>query len=651
MNKSKILLSSVAALAIINIQAFAESTTLDVVEVSTTDVQVVSSSVNVGQSAIETKQADHLSDLFRDIPGVDVGGSHSMNNKIIIRGVKDENLAITIDGAKQPNVDLFHHLGTLKINPDNLKKVNIEVGANSVIHGELGGAVEFETKDGKDFLEKGQNFGGMISTTYNSNASIGGALSLYGKPSENSDFFLYYHYTDNDNWESGDGKEQEGRDGELEDITLKYGVDINDEQRISLSYDKMTDEGDYLARPNFGADFNDGSIFPTEYIRDTYTLKHTLNQGEKLLVNTTAYYNKMDLTREEDGANRRGDILEAEIINKGINSRAQSNYEAGNILNTFTYGFEFDKQSSHVEADGEDFGEDEEATTIALYVEDAIDFDNGFIFTPGIRYTNYQLDGLVGDINENKLTYSLAAEYAVNENLSLLASHTTLFKGVPMQEVFANYRLNVVENSDIESETGNNNEIGFKYIQNDLFGADQIGFSAKYYVTNMDNDIGYTYGTDWNMINLGSTKTKGIEASFAYALDKFDGLLTYSKMDSNIEYSGEPLDTQIGDKFTLNLKYKANSQVGLSWKSVLFLDENNVNSDLYVDQKEGYSVHDIAIDYSPTSIKGLKIIAGIDNLFDKNYVSQSSIAGTFRNLDTTDYEPGRNFKLTLSYKF
>lgn len=280
MNKSKILLSSVAALAVLNIQSFAESTTLEDVEISTTEVQVISSSINVGQSAIETKQADHLSDLFRDIPGVDVGGSHSMNNKIIIRGVKDENLAITIDGAKQPNVDLFHHLGTLKINPDNLKKVNIEVGANSVIHGDLGGAVEFETKDGKDFLEKDQNFGGMISTTYNSNASIGGALSLYGKPSENSDFFLYYHYTDNDNWESGDGKEQEGRDGELEDITLKYGVDIDDEQRISLSYDKMTDEGDYLARPNFGADFNDGSIFPTEYIRDTYTLKHALNQGK-----------------------------------------------------------------------------------------------------------------------------------------------------------------------------------------------------------------------------------------------------------------------------------------------------------------------------------------------------------------------------------
>jgi len=651
MRKRYLLLSSVAALAILNLQAFADSTTLDDVDISTSEVQVISSSINVGQSSIETKQADHLSDLFRDIPGVDVGGSHSMNNKIIIRGVKDENLAITVDGAKQPNVDLFHHLSTLKINPDNLKKVNIEVGANSVIHGELGGAVEFETKDGKDFLDKDEQFGGMISATYDSNDSIGGALSLYGKPTDNSDFFAYYHYTDNNNWESGDGKEQEGRDGEVDDILLKYGIDINDEQRISLSYDKMTDEGDYLARPNFGADFNDGSIFPTEYIRDTYTLKHSMDKGENLLLNTTVYYNKMDLTREENGGNKRGDILEAEIVNKGVNSRAQSNYEIGNILNTFTYGLEFDKQSSHVEADGSLFGDDEEATTIALYVENAIDFDNGFIFTPGIRYTNYQLDGLVGDIKENKLTYSLAAEYAVNDNLSLLASHTTLFKGVPMQEVFANYRLNVVENPDIKSQTGDNNEIGFKYIQDNLLGADQIGFSAKYYITNLKNDIGYTYGDDWNMINLGNTKTKGIEASFAYSLNKFSGLLTYSKMDSNIEYSGEPLDTQIGDKFTLNLKYKANSQVGLSWKSVLFLDENDVNSDLYVDKKEGYAVHDIAVDYSPSNVKGLKVIAGIDNIFDKNYVSQSSIAGTLSGLDTTDYEPGRNFKVTLSYKF
>lgn len=650
MKRNKFLISSVAALAIFNLQTFADDTVLDDIEVSTSEVQVVSSSISVGQSAIETKQADHLSDLFRDIPGVDVGGSHSMNNKVIIRGVNDQDLAITVDGAKQPNVDMFHHQGTLKINPDILKKVNIEVGANSVIHGELGGAVEFETKDGKDFLEKDEKFGGIISATYNSNDSIGGSASLYGKASDNSDFFAYYNYTDNENWKSGSGETQDGRDGEIDDVLIKYGIDINDEQRISVSYDKMTDEGDYLARPNLSSTFNDGNIHPTEYSRDTYTLKHSIDKGESLLVNTTAYFNKMDLTRKENGSNRRGDVLEAIVENKGLNSRAQSNIEIGNILNTFTYGLEFDKQSSEVDTDGVNYGEDEESTTIALYVENAIDFDNGFIFTPGIRYTNYQLDGLIGDISEDKLTYSLAAEYAVNDNLTLLASHTTLFKGVPMQEIFASYRVNVIEDSDIKSETGDNNEIGFKYIQDNILGADQVGFSAKYYVTNIKNDIGYD-STYSNMINLGDTKTKGVEASFAYSLNKFSGLLTYSQMSSNIEYSGEPLDTQVGDKFTLNLKYQANPQLGLSWKSILTLDEDDISSTYAIDEKKGYAVHDMAVDYSPSSIKGLKVIAGIDNIFDKNYVSQSSFIGTARGIEATDYEPGRNFKVTLSYKF
>ncbi|MCZ8499894.1 hypothetical protein O9929_26515 [Vibrio lentus] len=33
------------------------------------------------------KQADHMSDLLREIPGVDVGGTHSVNQRITIRGL------------------------------------------------------------------------------------------------------------------------------------------------------------------------------------------------------------------------------------------------------------------------------------------------------------------------------------------------------------------------------------------------------------------------------------------------------------------------------------------------------------------------------------------------------------------------------------
>lgn len=153
---SKIFLSSIASLAIFSLAANAQDS-MKVNSVDVWETEVVSSSLNLGKDSIETKQADHLSDLLRGLPGVDVGGTHSINNRLNIRGFQDEDLEITLDGAKIANVNMFHHIGNLLINPDILKKANIQVGANSVANGGLGGAVAFETKDGKDMLEKAEN--------------------------------------------------------------------------------------------------------------------------------------------------------------------------------------------------------------------------------------------------------------------------------------------------------------------------------------------------------------------------------------------------------------------------------------------------------------------------------------------------------------
>jgi hemoglobin/transferrin/lactoferrin receptor protein len=662
MKINKIILSSTVAALILTTTSFADSAKIDTVDVWETEV--VSSSLSLGNE-IETRQADHLSDLFRDLPGVDVGGSHSMNNKIYLRGIPDQDIDIRIDGAKQPNADMFHHMSTLNINPDILKKVNIEVGANSIVHGELGGSIEFETKDGKDLLEKGKRFGGIISTNYNSNKSIGGSLALYGKATDNSDFFAYYSYINNKDWKTGNGTTEKGRDGEIDDIILKYGIDISDNQRISFSFDKMKNEGDYLPRPNFSTIANiaiadargySDYIQPTEYLRDTYTIKHSFDNGENLLLNTSLYMNEMDLTRDEDGDNGRGNTLNGVVKNRGITSRAQSNIESGNILNTFTYGLEYDNQTSKVTADGSKYGDDEESKTLALYVEDTIDFGNRLIVTPGIRFTNYKLDGISGDYNENEVTYSLAAEYGLTNNLSLLANYTTLFKGVPMQEVFATYRVNgnVIESKNLDSETGDNKEIGFKYLQENVLGADNIGFLVKYYVTDMDNDIGYsgTWGTDYQLSNLGETRTQGIEASFAYNLNDFSSIITYSKMDSEIKYTGESLDEQAGDKVSLNLNYKINNQFETSWKSIFVKGETDLDPANAIDRKAGYGVHDISFTYKPESVKGLKVITGIDNIFDKQYAAHSSHYQYIAAFgDITDFEPGRSLKVTVSYKF
>ena len=102
--KKNILLSSITALSILSVGINAK----DLNDVTVWETEVVSSSINLGNKQIETKQANHLSDLLRDIPGVDVGGTHSINNRINIRGLQDEDLDITIDGAKVQNANMFH---------------------------------------------------------------------------------------------------------------------------------------------------------------------------------------------------------------------------------------------------------------------------------------------------------------------------------------------------------------------------------------------------------------------------------------------------------------------------------------------------------------------------------------------------------------
>jgi len=671
MKKSNILLSTIASLAIFTSHASAESTVLDDIEVSTTDVQVVSSSINLSQTSIETRQADHLSDLLRDIPGVDVGGSHSINNKLTIRGIRDEDVDITIDGAKMPNVDIFHHMSNLRINPEILKKASIQVGNNSVLHGDLGGAVEFETKDGKDLLEKGQNVGGIVESFYNSNKSVGGSLTGYGKIGDKSDLLMYYKYQDNGNWKDGEGNKTFGVDGDIYNFLTKYNYDINDTQSISLSYDRLQDKGDYVPRPNFGAAANriisGDATFPTEFTRETYTLKHELNLGESLILNNSLYYGLHTVNRFEyiDGvtAVRPGGLTQAdidgEVKNYGLNTKAQSNIESGDILHTLTYGALYDVQSSEVTNSGVQYGKNEKAKTFALYLQNAIDFDNGLILTPGLRFNKYDLDGVTGDISDNKFTYSLASEYAVNDNLTLLASATSLFKGVEMVEVLSTARTNYAANPNIKSETGLNSEIGFKYIKDNVLGANNIGFSTKYFKTTIDDYIDYAdinADTFTEAYNAGKLNIYGIESSFAYNLDSFSSLLTYTHTQSNFENTGDSLVEEAGDKISLNLKYKMNPELELSWKSIFVFDENDPNSSLRVAKKESYDVHDIAVKYEPGNIKGLKLIAGIDNIFDKTYTSHASVNRffvhpRFGSGDANDYDPGRNFKITLSYKF
>ncbi|MGE4399663.1 MAG: TonB-dependent receptor [Campylobacterales bacterium] len=643
-------------------------TSLGAVEVWSTQVQ--SSSLNMGKDVIETKQADHLSDLLRDLPGVDVGGTHSINNRIAIRGLDDDNLEMTIDGAKISNTNMFHHIGNLLINPDILKKAEIQVGSNSVVHGGLGGAVAFETKEGKDLLQKDREYGARVSAGFASNDSRSGSAAVYGKIGRDGDFLLYRNQLNKNNWTDSNGQKTFGSDGTIANTLVKVGYDLGTSQRISLSYDLVKDEGDYAPRPDFGYAYNfarTGTVtFPTEYTRETYTLKHELDIGDALYVQTSIYHNQNELERYEriDGvttvrpgavpagtSNKQG-LLNGQVKTQGVNVKAQSLLGTSVADNKFTYGALYDEQKSNVTWDGKKYGKDEESTTTAFFVEDAIDFKNGLVLTPGVRHNVYKYTGVHGELNDDKPTYSLAGSYAATKNLTFNAGVTTLYKGVEMVEVLSSARVTTQKNNNLKAETGTNREIGVKY-ENSLFGGDKIAFSLTGFDTDINDYINYDAANS-NYKNDGKLNIFGYEASILYQKGYFSSLLTYSHSDSKFDTTGLTMQREQGDTFSINLDYELSAGLSLGWDA-LFVAKEEKKYDALQNEKGGYVVHDVSVKYKPVWAKSLTMIGGIDNVFNKKYVSHASENRTIqfggKPYSTADYEPGRNVKFTLSYEF
>ena len=142
---------------------------------------------------INVRNATLIKDIMRDIPGVYIGGTNGLNQKIYIRGVNERGLNITIDGARQRG-NAFHHDGDLYLDADIIKSVDVGLGVNSIVGaaGALGGSVAFKTIDASDLLENGENFGGKIKGGYASNnQEWQQSLTLYGRAFETIDLLGY----------------------------------------------------------------------------------------------------------------------------------------------------------------------------------------------------------------------------------------------------------------------------------------------------------------------------------------------------------------------------------------------------------------------------------------------------------------------------
>lgn len=611
------------------------------------------------------KQADHMSDLLRDVPGVDVGGTHSVNQRITIRGLNETQLDIRLDGASQ-HANMFHHIGNLTLNPDILKSADIQVGNNSVTQSGLGGSVYFETKDARDLINYGDAFGSRIYGGYASNDSQQGSLTLYGLFSEQVDAMVYGQYVSRGDFKNGHGVKTFGAAGDVYNVLGKLGYEISDLHRLEVSYDIYRDSGDYSPRPDMsgGANINlsKDQLIPTDYDRDTVTLNYEL-RGEQHKGKVTLYQSQTEILRDESvitgrwPANRLSKNS-AKNQNLGANAQFQAQLMLGEFNNTFTYGADYLDRTSSSQYGGKAFMK-ESAISTALYLEDKFDVTDNFYITAGLRYEDYQRKAETGSKTFDDLTWALAADWQISKEWALFASSRSLFKGPDLLESFIAYQNVAYLDKGIKAETGLNSQVGLRFDKK----MDKHVFSANvsFFKTDIDDYIAEQYvsqsPTDIYLIyNLGDVELKGFEASVFYSYEQFNSKLSYAKSDAKDKTTGGPVPNGIGqsidmgDSIALTLDYQADEIDSVfGWTSMVVLEEDNVFEGQPV--KEGYDVHNFYAQWLPANVDGLSLTFGIDNIFDENYTSHASRSGSARGFVVDDYEPGRNVKLSAAYQF
>lgn len=652
-------------------QAQEDEKALDTVQVWGT--QVESDLLTLSEADITLRQADHLSDLLRIVPGVDIGGTHSVNSRINIRGLDDRELDIYIDGALQTNY-LYHHLGNLLINPDILTSAEIEVGANSLTHGGRGGAVRFRTKTAEDLLAGSENsFGGRVMGSYNSNAQTAYSGTAYGQLTDQLDALAYFQTIDRDNFEDGSGRETIGSDGTTDNLLVKLGFEPTENQRIQLSYDLLEDGGDYTQRPDMGVLTNSAItgdiLLPTDYTRETINLSYTLDLGDIFQLEASAYGNDLELTRDETNPNIRvqgGNTLKrAATDNQGFNIVASSDVTFGGVRHDLTYGVQLFEQNLTFFPDLQNNAPTtkQSSESKAIFLEDQIHVTDSFRVRPGVRHIQYDVTyentGETGDFQD--LLFALAAELEPMPGLILLASYTELFSGPELAEPFAGAGGNKIVNPALDAETGENMEIGFRY-SGDV-GPGQLGLGANIFETQIDGFIGEISvpGTTTGQTqdtNLGELTVNGFEASATYSVGNWDLFLTHNVSD--FDTSGLNTSSvsesfrEIGDTTSYEVGYffeDRNVSVALNGQFVQ-AKETSLGED-----KESYNIHNVMARWDDAfGFDGLSLTGGVDNIFDTSYTSHASRLGStfhpvFGALILDDVEPGRNYKLTIAKTF
>lgn len=203
-----------------------------------------SSRTTLNDAALRRRQADSVFQVMDEVPGVTVqGGPRNSGMTFNIRGYSDtEDVRIELDGVTK-GFEKYRFGGTF-IEPELLKAIEVQRGAQIESPGALGGTVRATTRDARDLLRPGQTWGARAKLGWASNNHEQHRFATaYGRPSEQTDVVLGISQRDGDNLKLSNGQRLPLSEVNAGSHLLKGSWWAHDALKLSASWVGYRDQG------------------------------------------------------------------------------------------------------------------------------------------------------------------------------------------------------------------------------------------------------------------------------------------------------------------------------------------------------------------------------------------------------------------------
>ena len=590
--------------------------------------------------------------------------------------------------------------------------------------GALAGGIALRTLEPEDLIGEGKDWGGIAKTTYDSeDKSVSGSAAVAKRTENTSVLFQGTYKKGQETASQGDintigPTRTEANPAEYDQYNLLFKLrqQLEGGHMIGVTGERFRREMDTDLKTLQGATSDSSRIWAVgehngfdDTARDRVSLDYSfLNPAENDVIQSARLSLYWQKTVKNAGATGRrvggiaGPWLRDNELSEGaygVTGNVVSELSTGLLDHELTIGLDgsiADTSQFVTGVDGCTIGTatngcsnlksnlsdmpDVDGKRFGIYIDDKISMENSALsITPGLRFdwydfepvltdafqisNAYKVGGLPGSSDGSRLSPKLLAEYQLTDEVELFAQWSMAYRAPTVNELyleFVNSGYAVRGNPNLEAETSNSFEIGANVNLGDVSGRVTAYHSRYKNFIDQTNSRDPVYGALTQYQNLDRVHISGLE--FSLRKDFSNGFFFHT---GGAYAYGE--DKENGEYLRSVLPFKGVVGVGydqVNWGADLSLitaagmrdDGKAATFDA-----PGYGIVDLAAWWEPEQFQGLRIQAGVYNIFDKTYYdavemkdfNPTTVPANNNTNQPIEYysEPGRTFKISLTQKF